>query len=177
MIRGKFYRLKFAKVSRAVLAKQQSPLVMHDSQTNAVQPAPAAYKGVRRVAHGMKESHRSPLPAKCFNPDLVSVSREQARYGSIFPFNPRIREPEDIRIGIIEDASAAPVSNRALNSTLRLPCVNRTGTSIPQVYLVAELSVELERDQSIHPPVNGFSSSEETKIMKGEQSPPALASS
>ena len=44
-------------------------------------------------------------------------------------------------------------------------------------FLVFKIRVEVERDQSIHPPANGSFSSGETKITKGEEIPFARTSS
>ena len=95
-------------VSRGVLPKQQSLFIMHDSEPNAVKPSASPHKCVRRIAHCVKENHRCPFQTESLYRDFVPVSLERPGHSSIFSFDARIRESEDIRIGIVEDAVGGP---------------------------------------------------------------------
>ncbi|HWF11385.1 MAG TPA: hypothetical protein VG297_23105 [Bryobacteraceae bacterium] len=115
------------------MAEQQPLFVMHDPQANAVKPSAATHKRVRGIAHCMKEDDGRPLLTNGFDRYFVPESLERSGDGSIFPLDSAIGESQYVRVGIVEDAvqSAALVSSRALNSTLRSPLVSRTGTRIP----------------------------------------------
>jgi len=51
----------FRNTAAAIMPEEQSPFVVHDSQADAIQPAPATHKCMRRISHRMEEYQRRPL--------------------------------------------------------------------------------------------------------------------
>lgn len=150
---------------------------MHDSQTDAIQPSAAADKCVCRIPHSVEEDQCRPLQAEGINCDLVSVGTEGTCYGPVLSLDSGARKSQDIRVRPVEKAvrrsriQASPQFHATI--AVNQPHWDKDSG---RCFLVLEIGVEFERDQSIHPPTNGSCSWGETKIRKGEESPLASTS-
>ena len=160
------------------LSEEQSLLVVNNPKADTIQPPPAAYTCVRGISQIVEENQRLPLEAKRLDCDLVSKSPEGTCNGSIVPFDSRAGQSEDVCIKAVEKTIRRPrIQPRAqFHAVIAVNQADRDKYS-RGTFLVLKPRVEIERDQSIHPPVNGSCSSGETKIIKGEDIPLARTSS
>ena len=106
--------------SPVIMPEEQSLLVVHHSKAYPIKPTPPAYKGVGGIFHCVEENQCRPLEAEGLDCDFVPRGLEPVTV----QYSLSTAEPASPRTSAYDRSkrqSAAPVSNRALNSTLRSP--------------------------------------------------------
>ena len=86
------------------MSEEQSPLVVHDSESDTVQPAATAQERVGGISHRMEEHQRGPLKTESLNCDLVPEGWKRTRDSPIMPLDSGLGKPQNLCVEAVEEA-------------------------------------------------------------------------